>query len=84
MNRRLHEPLQDHIHSELCSEVNETLIGLKLNSEEVARESTEQQNKIIEARKNHPDPLNDRERMIDLLTRIRNEMDNCKIPFKRY
>lgn len=43
---RLHEPLQQHIHDELCSEVNNVLIGIKLHhDEQIARESMEQQNK---------------------------------------
>jgi hypothetical protein len=46
------------------------------------RESTEQQNKIIEARSRHPEPT--WEQMIDLLSRIRDEMNNCIVPFKRY
>lgn len=81
---RLHEPLQNHIHDKLCSEVNNVIIGIKLHHdhESIMRESTEQQNKIIEARSRHPEPT--WEQMIDLLTRVRDEMNNCRVPFKRY
>lgn len=80
---RLHEPLQHHVHDNLCSEVNNVIIGIKLHhDEQIARESMEQQDKIIEARKRHPEPT--WEQMIDLLTRVRDEMNNCRVPFKRY
>lgn len=80
---RLHEPLQQHVHDKLCSEVNNVLISIKLHhDEQIARESMEQQNKIIEARSRHPQPT--WEDMIDLLTRVRDEMNNCRVPFKRY
>lgn len=80
---RLHEPLKRHIHDKLTSEVNDVIIAIKLHHDpEIARESMEQQNKIIEARKRHKEPQwTD---MIHLLSRIRDEMDQCTEPFKRY
>ena len=81
--RKLHEEIQNHIHSELCSEVNNMLIRIKLNHDPyIALESVDQQNKIIEARSRHPEPQ--WEEMIDLLTRIRDEMNECKQPYRRY
>lgn len=81
--RHLHEPLQRHIHEKLTSEINDVIIAMKLHHDpEIARESMEQQNKIIEARKRHKEPT--WEDMIDLLTRARNEMDHCTEPYRRY
>jgi len=80
---RIDRPLERHIHDGICDEVNNALIAIKLHhDEQIARESTDQQNKIIEARKRHPEPT--WEQMIDLLTRIRDEMNQCTQPFKRY
>jgi hypothetical protein len=79
---RLHEPLQQHIHADLCGEVNNVIIAIKLNHVDLSEESAIQQAKISEARKHHPEPT--WQEMIDLLTRVRDEMNECKIPFKRY
>ena len=80
---RLHEPIQQHIHGDLCTEVNEMIIRLKIHSDSHRHEqSAEQQAKIMEARKRHPEVTPNE--MIDLLTRVRDEMDQCKQPFKRY
>lgn len=80
---RLTQPLQDNIHSDLASEVNEVIIGIKIHhDEQIARESMEEQNKIIDARKRIPEPT--WEQMVELLTRVRNEITECKIPFKKY
>ncbi len=80
---RLMEPLQRHIHSELTSEVNEMIIALKLNSSEVYDNSTEEQRKKIdEARGRHKMPTTPE--LIDLLSRVRDEMDKCREPYRRY
>lgn len=80
---RIMEPLQRHIHSELCSEVNELIIALKLNSGEIYDNSTEEQRRKIDmARGSHKAPTTGE--IIDLLTRVRDEMDKCREPFKRY
>jgi hypothetical protein len=80
---RVHEPLEQHIHGELCSEVNQMIIDLKLNSSEIFENATEEQRaKIIEARGKRPAPsVID---VINLLTKVRDEMNECKQPFKRY
>lgn len=67
---RLHEPLMDHIHSELCQEIND-----------MSEETAEQHAKILDARKRHPDPT--LEEIVDLLTKT-NEMIRCTHPFKRH
>lgn len=80
---RIMEPLKRHIHSELTSEVNEMIIALKLNSGEIYDNSTEEQRrKIDEARGRHKMPSTSE--LIDLLSRVRDEMDKCTEPYKRY
>jgi hypothetical protein len=80
---RLHEPLQQHIHDDLCSEVNDMIIKVKLHqSVTLVGQSDEQRAKILEARKRHPEPT--WTEIIELLSRVRDEMNDCKIPFKRY
>jgi len=79
---RLHEPLQQHVHEDLCGEVNETIIALKIHSVNLENESADQQSKIMAARKRHHLPTS--EELIDLLTRVRDEMNQCTQPFKRY
>lgn len=77
------EPLKRHIHSELTSEVNQMIIALKLNSGEIYDNSTEEQRrKIDEARGRHKMPSTIE--LIDLLSRVRDEMDKCTEPYKRY
>lgn len=73
----------DHIHSELCQEINDMIICIKLHhTVDVSEETAAQQAKIGEARKRHPDPT--WEQIVDLLTKTRDEMNECKQPFKRY
>lgn len=80
---RIMEPLKRHIHGELTSEVNEMIIALKLNSGEIYDNSTEEQRqKIDEARGRHKMPSTGE--LIDLLSRVRDEMDKCTEPYKRY
>lgn len=79
----LHEPIEQHIHADLCSEVNNTIIALKLNSGEILDNSTEEQkSKILAARGSHKMPSTTE--LVDLLTRVRDEMNQCTKPFKRY
>ena len=79
--RHLHEEIQQHVHDDLCSEVNEMIINIKIHGVDISEESAEQQAKIIEARRRKPHPTWGE--MIDLLSRVRNEMNDCKIPFRR-
>ena len=77
------EPLKRHIHGELTSEVNEMIIALKLNSGEIYDNSTEEQRlKIDQARGSHKMPTTPE--LINLLSRVRDEMDKCTEDFKRY
>lgn len=81
--RRLHEPLQRHIHDKLVSELNEMSIRIKLwEDPEIAREDMEVQNKIIAARQHHPQP--DWMEILSLIDRCRDEMNQCTEPYKRY
>jgi hypothetical protein len=78
---RIIEPPQIHIHGELCSQLNDMIIRIKLNYDPyIANESVEQQNKIIEARKRHPAP--EWEEIEHLLTACRDEMNQCTKPFR--
>lgn len=80
---RLHEPLMDHIHSELCQEINAMIICIKLHhTVDMSEETAEQHAKILDARKRHPDPT--WEEIVDLLTKTRDEMIRCTRPFKRH
>jgi len=77
------EPSQEHIHQKLTSELNDMSIRIKLwHDPEIARESTEQQNKIIEARQRYPEPH--WEEIIELIRKTIDEIDQCKKPFRRY
>lgn len=79
---RLHEPLQDHIHSKMCNSINEAIIAIKLHHIDLSGESAEQQAKIMDVRKRHHMPT--WPEIVELLTQARDEMDECKQPFKRY
>lgn len=80
---RLHEPLQRHIHEELCHKMNEMIISLKLNSGEIYDNATDDERlKIDRARGSHKMPTT--QEIIDLLSKARDEMNECKQPFKRY
>jgi hypothetical protein len=79
---RLHEPIQDHIHAKLASVVNEAIICIKLHHFDVSDQTPEQQSKIVEARAKHHCPT--WEEIAELLRQVRVELDECKIPFKRY
>lgn len=81
MSRASHEPKR-HIHDRLCSELNEMSIRLKLHKMDLSEESAEQQAKIGEARRRHPEPTTDE--LIDLIDRCRTEMNQCTEPYKRY
>lgn len=76
------EPLQQHIHGDLCSEVNEMIIHLKIHEFKEIGRPQEEIDKIEKAKKRHPKPT--AEQIVDLLTRVRDEMNQCKQPFKRY
>lgn len=81
--RKLHEELQRHIHGDLCSEVNKMIIRLKINSDEIMENQTEEQaDKILEARGHHKQPTG--RELIDLLSRVRDEMNECKEPYRRH
>lgn len=80
--RHLHEEIQHHIHSEICNEVNEFIINLKIHHMDISEESAAQQAKIREARRRKPEPTWDD--VIQLLTQVRDEMDQCKQPYRRY
>lgn len=85
--RHLHEEIQQHIHDKLCQEVNEFIIACKLHhmdfgEEVLSDEGTIQQAKIREARKRRPEPGWDD--VIQLLTEVRDEMNKCKQPYRRY
>lgn len=77
---RLHEPLQMHIHDELCSEVNDVIIRLKIHT--MTGIGKEEREKIDKAKERHKEVTKDE--LIDLLSRVRDEMNECKKPFKRY
>jgi hypothetical protein len=79
--RKLHEEIQEHIHDEMCSEVNETIIHIKIHHRDISDQSLEQQNKIIEARKKIPAPQWDQ--IISLLERVHLEMIQCRQPFRK-
>lgn len=77
---RLHEPLQQHIHDKLCSELNEMAIRLKLHDGDDSK--TVDLEALKKARERHPKPTN--HELIDLIQRARDEMNQCTKPFKRY
>jgi len=55
MSRIQQEP-QRHIHDDLCGELNEMSIRIKLHKVDTSDQSAEQQARIGEARKRHPEP----------------------------
>lgn len=79
---RLHEPLEMHIHNKMCHEVNEFIIALKIHHMGLDGQNPEQRDKIIEARARRPYYTMDD--VIELLTKVHNEMNECTKPFKRY
>ena len=79
--RPLHEPLQRHIHDEVCSEVNDMIIRLKVhNFVEIGTE--EEIKRIQDAKTRHKKPSS--EELIELLAKAYYEMNDCKQPFKKY
>lgn len=80
--RRLHEELQRHIHEEICSEINNMLIQIKIHHFDKSGQSAEQQAKIMEARKRIPEPQWDQ--VISLLERTHLEIIQCREPYRRY
>lgn len=82
MSRRLSEPPSMQKHGQIMHELNEMSIRLKIHKKDISEESAEQQAKIIEARKRHPDPTT--EEIISILERCRDEMDLCREPYKKY
>lgn len=82
MSRIQREP-QQHIHEALCSDLNNMVIRLKLNSDELYQKQTEGQKVFIrESRKSNPKPTDSE--LIDLLEHCRDEMNACTIPFKMH
>jgi hypothetical protein len=80
MSRLMEEPKQ-HIHDKLVGELNEMSIRIKIWDQKKYRgNSTEQQNKILEARKRHPEPT--WEEVLNLIDRSRDEMNRCTKPYK--
>jgi len=86
MNRKLHEPIQQHIHQDLCNEINDVIIALKLQNVKPpffdTPENVAQWAKILEARERHPAP--DADGIIEFLETIRKEMNECTQPYKRH
>lgn len=80
--RKLHEEIQQHIHDDMCSEVNQAIIAIKIHHRDLSDQSVEQQSKIMEARKRVPEPQWDQ--IISLLERAHLEMISCRIPFRKY
>lgn len=78
---RLHEEIQRHIHQEICSEINNMLIQIKIHHLDKSDQSAEQQSKIMEARKRIPEPQWDQ--VIDLLERTHLEIIQCREPYRR-
>lgn len=77
---RLHEPLQQHIHEEIASEINQAIIHIKIHHRNIEGQSPEQQSKIVKAREQFPAPTWDE--MIDLLERTHLEIIQCRKPYK--
>lgn len=78
---RLQEEIKEHTHGDLCNEVNEMIIALKLNNGEIYDNSSEDQRlKIDKARKNHKQPT--AQDLIELLSRVLNEMNQCTKPYR--
>lgn len=79
---RLHEELQLHIHQEICNEMNEAIIAIKIHHKDISDQSEDQQEKIKHARTRIPAPQWDS--IISLLERAHLEMIACRQPYKRY
>jgi hypothetical protein len=80
MNRRIQQEPQRHIHDDLCGELNEMSIAIKLHKIDLSDQSAIQQAKIGEARKRHPEPT--WEDILSLIDRCRDEMDQCTEPYR--
>lgn len=80
--RKLHEEIQHHIHQDMASEVNETIIHIKIHYLDVSDQSEDQQSKIKAAREKIPAPQWDQ--IIDLLERVHLELIQCRQPFRKY
>lgn len=80
--KKLHEEIQQHIHQEMCSEMNQAIIAIKIHHRDISDQSEDQQNKIKEARTRIPEPQWDN--IISLLERAHLEMISCRQPFKKY
>lgn len=80
--RKLHEEIQQHIHDDMCSEMNQTIIQIKIHHRDISDQSEDQQKKIKEARTRIPAPQWDQ--IISLLERAHLEMIQCRQPFRRY
>ncbi len=80
MNRRIQEEPKIHIHEELCSELNQMSILLKMwDSNLFDNQSEEQQIKILEFRRKNPCPQNGE--ILDLIERSRTELHNYVMPY---
>lgn len=80
MSRIQKEPEQ-HIHDQLCSEVNEMVIRLKIWDAETLDEADDDQHqKILDARGRHPYVTS--KDVIVMLEKCRDEMNRCTIPYK--
>jgi len=77
---RLHEELQQHIHGDLVGDCNDMSIRIKIHRKDLSEESAEQQAKILEARRRHPEPT--WEEILDLIDRCRDEMNQCTKPMR--
>jgi hypothetical protein len=79
MSRIMEEPKR-HIHEELCSELNEMSIRLKLWDDAIFKEEDESKlSAILKARSNHPKPTN--EQLVKLIEQCRNELHQYVMPY---
>jgi len=77
---RISEPLKKHIHDDICSEVNEMIIRLKIwDTNTLDDADDDQQKKILAARERHTYTTS--QDVIELLTRVRDEMNQCTKPY---
>lgn len=77
---RIHEPLQRHIHGQMCHEVNEFIIALKIHYADLSNEREGQEELIKELRKRHPKyTFHD---VIEFLNKIHGELYSCTKPFR--
>lgn len=80
MSRIQQEP-QQHIHENLCAEVNDIMIRLKINSDLLYDSQSEGQKILLrESRKRYSKPTDDE--IIDLFEKCFVEMNQCTKPFK--